>query len=96
MRITEMDRIAYAKNVSDPESAYNKSLNEVLDNQARWTEFEGIEVLRVKSSNYIAVPCTERRNSAIFLVIDIEDRSDIVCQLTKKEVCGWLCKRAII
>lgn len=57
---------------------------------AEWTEVEGYQVLRVGDSNYIGVPVNGRRNSKWFQVIDLNDRSDIVCQLSNKEVYTWL------
>ncbi len=57
---------------------------------AEWTEVEGVKALQVEGSNFIAVPVTGRQNSQWFEVIDLNDRSDIVCQLSSKEVYTWL------
>ncbi len=57
---------------------------------AEWTEVEGVKALRVEGSNFIAVPVTGRQNSRWFEVIDLNDRSDIVYQLSSKEVYTWL------
>ncbi len=59
---------------------------------AEWVEVEGIQVLRVADSNYVGVPVTGRRNSKRFDIIDLNDRSDIVCQVKKEEVYTWLFK----
>lgn len=64
----------------------------VMANQAEWTEVEGTEVLRVKDSNYVAVPVNGRKNSRQFVVIDLNDRTEDVCYLLKSEVHGWLHK----
>ncbi len=59
---------------------------------AEWTEVEGIQVLRVADSNYVGMPVTGRRNSKWFQVIDLNDRTDIVCQMTNREIYTWLYK----
>ena len=65
----------------------------VKANQAEWVTVEGVDALRVHDSDYIAIPVTGKKNAAHFAVIDLSDRSDIVCQLKKSEVFGWLCKQ---
>lgn len=59
---------------------------------AEWAEIEGVQVLRVEGSNYVGVPVNGRRNSHWFQIIDLNDRSDIVCQLSSKEIYTWLYK----
>lgn len=59
---------------------------------AEWIEVEGFQVLQVEGSNYIGVPVTGCQNSCWFQVIDLNDRSDIVCQLSSKEIYTWLYK----
>jgi hypothetical protein len=60
---------------------------------AEWTEVEGIKVLRVADSNYVGVPVTGRRNSKWFEIIDLNDRSDIICQVTNREIHTWLFRK---
>lgn len=57
---------------------------------AEWTEVEGIQVLRVEGSKFVGVPITGRKNSRKFDIINLDDRSNIVCQLNSNEVRGWL------
>ncbi len=59
---------------------------------AEWVEVEGIEVLRVGNSNYVGVPVSGRRSSKRFDVIDLSNRTNIVCQLSNKEIYTWLFK----
>ncbi len=56
---------------------------------ADWTEVKGVEVLRAGDSNYVAVPCSGRRSSARFDIIDIE-ANELVAQVAKNEVREWL------
>ena len=95
MNISELDQKAYNEAHTNPNSAFNVSLNSVLSNQAEWASFEDVDVLRVGNSDFIAVPATGRKNAANFIVININDRSEAVCQLKKNEVRGWLCKKAL-
>jgi hypothetical protein len=60
---------------------------------AEWTKVEGIKVLRVADSNYVGVPVTGRRNSKWFTVIDLNDRSDIICRVTNREIHTWLFRK---
>lgn len=57
---------------------------------AEWVEVEGIQVLWVGDSNYTGVPVSGCRNSKWFQIVNLNDRSDIVCQLSNKEVRNWL------
>lgn len=59
---------------------------------AEWTEVEGVKALQVEGSNYVGVPITGRQNSQWFEVIDLNDRTDIVCQLKSNEIYTWLYK----
>lgn len=62
---------------------------------ADWEEFEGVLVLRVKGSKFVAVPSSGRKDSKLFDVVDINDRSDFYCvDMTKKEIRSWLAKMA--
>lgn len=51
-----------------------------------WQEVEGVRVRRIGDSPIVAVPGAKRG----FCVIDLRDRRDAVCSLTKGEVDGWL------
>ena len=73
---------------------FEASLAAVYANQAEWVKFEGVLVLRVKDSNFVAVPTNGKKNSAKFDIINVETR-ELGCQLKKSEVYGWLCKVAI-
>ncbi len=57
---------------------------------AEWTEVEGVQVLRVDGSNFVGVPINGRKDTRKFTIINLDDRSDIVCQLNGSEVRGWL------
>lgn len=76
----------------------NKTWIDIPDPE--WTQVEGIDVLRVRGSKYVAVPVSGRKNARAFQVIDLEDRTGIVCQLGRNEVLGdghrigWLRKAA--
>ena len=107
----ELDRIGEtAKNngkAKDKNDEWNKKMkpmqearskeiyDRVIANQPTWSKFEGVDVLRVRDSNFVAVPNNGRKNSKNWSVIDLNDRSDIVAQLPSKEVKGWLAGRAM-
>lgn len=55
-----------------------------------WVEFEGTMVLRSGESRFVAVPHSGRKNSAKWHIINLDDRSDVWCTVTKKEVRTWL------
>lgn len=57
---------------------------------AKWTEVEGVQVLRVEGSNFVGVPVNGRKDARKFDIIDLDDRSDIVCQVNGNEVYTWL------
>ncbi len=95
MNISDVDHAGYTKAHSDPNSAFNRSVGQIEANQAEWVDVEGVQVLRVKDSNYVAAPCSGRKNAARFNVINLDDRTDVVCQLSKTEVRGWLTKTYI-
>ena len=61
-------------------------------NVAAWTEVEGVKVLRVHSEPVVACPCSGRKNSARFDIIDLETH-ELLCQLTARETRGWLFHR---
>lgn len=56
---------------------------------AEWVKFEGVTVLRVEDSKFVAVPTTGRKNSRKFDIINIETR-EFICQVSKSKVHGWL------
>lgn len=60
----------------------------------KWVTVEGIEVLRIGSSPFVAMPSTGRRSSANFQIFDLRDRSAVVAFLKKGEVTDWLLTRA--
>lgn len=66
--------------------------NYVAPPEAEWTTVEEVEVLRVGDSRFVGVPTTGRRAAANFVVIDLNDRDQIVCQLKRNEVRGWLAR----
>ena len=83
--ITQFDA-ASRKEISDSYLAF------VEANQAVWAEVQGVEVLRVHDETVVGCPCTGKKNSRHFSIIDIE-KGEEVCQLSKTEVRGWLFKR---
>lgn len=58
-----------------------------------WTTVEGVPVLRIRDSAFVAVPVTGRRNAALFDVLKLEPR-EWLAQLTSSEARGWLIGRA--
>jgi len=64
----------------------------ILEFQPEWVLVEGVKVLRVKENKFVAVPHTNRKNSRLFDIINLEDRKGVVCCLTSKEVRSWLVK----
>lgn len=62
----------------------------ILPPQPEWVEIEGVMALRIEDSKYIALPASGRKNSANFVIVDLTDRADYICQLTKKEVHAYL------
>ena len=64
----------------------------VMSNQAEWTSYEGVDVLRIRDDEMVAVPATGRKNSSRFVVINVNTKEEI-CYLLKKEVYGWMCKQ---
>ena len=79
---------------ADLDKAQNALYNKMVALQPEWVNIEGVEVLQSPGSSFVAVPCSGRKNSRRFDIIDLNDRTDIVCQLTSKEVYGWLAKKA--
>lgn len=61
--------------------------------EAVWTTVEGIEVLQVAGSNYVAIPVNGRRSSARFDICQLDPR-EFYCQVTKAEVRQWLADTA--
>lgn len=84
----------YLKTHNDPNSEFNKSVRAIQANQPKWDTLEGQLILRVPGSNFAAIPANGKKNSAKFVVFDVNTREEITF-LTKKEVFGWLAKRAI-
>jgi hypothetical protein len=77
------------------EANFNASYNAMMAAAPQWIKVEGVDVMQSPGSSFVAVPVSGRKNSRFYDIIDMKDRSDIVCQLTAKEVCGWLSKKAI-
>lgn len=59
-----------------------------------WQDFEGVQVLRVKDSPFVAVPHSGNRMSSKFDIVDTSKRDDIVAQLKGTEVRQWLINKA--
>lgn len=77
------------------ESKDKEIYDRVIANQPTWSKFEGVDVLRVRDSNFVAVPNNGRKKSKTWSVIDLNDRRDIVTQLPSKDVDGWLARQAM-
>ncbi len=60
---------------------------------AEWTEVEGVRVLRVKGSNFVGVPVSGRKDARWFEIIDLNDRMDIICHVSSKEIYLWLFRK---
>jgi len=58
--------------------------------QAEWERFEGLLVLRVPGSDYVAVPGGGRKSAQVFDGVDLRDRRDVVAQIGKREIYDWL------
>lgn len=57
---------------------------------AEWTKVEGVQVLQVEGSDFVGVPVSGRKDARRFSIINLNDRTDIVCQVSGKEVYAWL------
>lgn len=87
-----------AKKATDHEAKHRQSWDEghseraaaIEAGQPQWQEYEGVDVLRIGESPFLAVPASGRKNAARFDIIDIRDRTDIVAQLDKGAVNDWL------
>ena len=95
MHISTINYNCYINNHKNPESVFNRSLNIIKENQPKWTTIEGVAVLMVPSSSFVAVPCSGKKNSKSFQIIDLNDRSDILTVVNSKEVIGWLARKHI-
>lgn len=58
---------------------------------ADWTEIDGVAVLRIEDSKFVAVPVTGQKNSRKFDIINVGTR-EFVCQVGKDKVRSWLVK----
>jgi hypothetical protein len=93
-------RAEYLKSIaSDAENALeaaNKARHDAMvAAEPQWVTVEGVNVLQSPGSHFLAVPVSGKKTSRHWHVIDLNDRTDIYCQLTRKEVYGWLAKAAI-
>ena len=61
---------------------------------AEWTQVDGVDVLRIEDSKFVAVPTTGRKTARKFDIIDIE-ANEYMCQMSKSEVYKWLQNAAI-
>jgi len=77
------------------EANFNASCDAVIAAQPQWVKVEDVDVMRSPGSSFVAIPVSGRKNSRLWDIINLNDLSDIVCQLTSKEVCGWLTRKAI-
>lgn len=77
------------------EANFDASYQAVCAAQPAWVEVEGVQCLQSPGGRMVAVPVSGRKNSRYFDVINLDDRSDIVCQLKSSEVNGWLVKQVI-
>jgi len=91
------DKMAEHKEQLKPENEVkgNDRYNKVMAHQPTWSSVEGIKVLRVANSHYVAVPANGRENSKNWHVIDLDKRGDVVTQLSSREVHSWLANRAM-
>ena len=72
------------------EAGYKRFLQETANNvHANWVVVQGVDVLRVADSKYVAEPVTGRKSSGKFDIVDL-DTMEFVCQVNRKEVYRWL------
>lgn len=83
----------YMKIHNDPNSRFNKSLEKSKQNEPQWTKLEGNNILKVKGSKIAALPVTGKKNSAKFIIFNINTRKEIT-YLKKSEVYSWLTRVA--
>lgn len=67
------------------------SIQSVVD--VAWEDVSGVQVLRADGNQYLGVPCSGRKDSRRFDIIDIDD-SEYLCQLSREETYLWLCTMA--
>lgn len=60
---------------------------------AQWVEIEGVKVLRVANSKFVAAPTSGKKNSRKFDIINIKTQ-ELVCQIWKGQVHNWLMRMA--
>lgn len=61
--------------------------------QPDWSTVDGVEVLRIEGEPVAALPCSGRRSASRFQAFDLATR-EMLCQLTKREIRGWLISEA--
>ena len=71
------------------------------ENQLVWVKLKGVLVLRNENpwgfgARFFGVPASGRKNSKLFDILEEKDNGkfEYICQLTKQEACGWLCRTA--
>ncbi len=80
--MAKMAKISRAKSAQNP--VYN----------VEWVTVEGVDVMQIKGSDFVAAPCTSRKNSRKFDIINIT-KGEYICQLNKNEVGRWLVAQEI-
>lgn len=90
-RTKESEQARYIAGSKDARAMFEKTVKDVP--LADWTTVDGVEVLRSGSSRYVAAPRNGKRTAASFDVIDIK-AGELVVQLKKDEVYGWLWRAA--
>lgn len=91
---TRKEAERYKKVHDDPKSAFNIHLKKIEKNKPEWTKLEGHDILKVKGSNFAALPATGKKNAANFVIFNVKTREEIA-YLKKKEVNAWLTNKAI-
>jgi len=76
------------KDLADP----NSELSKKLKIAPVWTKLEGQDILQIKGSKYAALPATGKKNSAKFIIFDVNTRKEIT-YLKKTEVENWLIRK---
>lgn len=98
-RRMEIDRKARNDWFNDPKRG--DELRMVDDHTPVWVKWRGRDVLQSPHDTLIGVPINGRKNSSEFWVVDTKNLKsdfsddDVLIQLTKKEVFGWMTKASI-
>ncbi len=84
----------YLKVHSDPNSAFNKHVDAIQNNQPVWTKLDGIGIYRVPGSVVAALPTNDKKSSKNWIVFNVKTREELT-QLKKKELFAWLSRYAV-